>query len=69
MHAQTRDNGKFGCRVIFPDHKKTELDIFAYLPDEFLGETEEEGKQNGCLAGLHKIAGAAPTCCSSTLRA
>ena len=64
-HAQTRDDGKFGCRVIFPDHKKKELDVFAYLPDELLGDTEEEGKQRGCLAGLHKIAGAAASSFSS----
>lgn len=56
-HVQTRDSGKFGCRVIFPDNKKSELDLIVYLPDEFLADTEDEAKQSGSLAGLHKIAG------------
>lgn len=55
---QTRDNGKFGCRVIFPHPKKTDQDEFAYLPDELLADNEEDAKQRGSLAGLNHIAGA-----------
>jgi hypothetical protein len=55
---QNKDSGKFGCRVVFPHSKKSELDTFVYLPDEYLADTEDEAKQSGCLAALHKIAGA-----------
>lgn len=56
--VQNKDNGKFGCRVVFPDSKKSEHDVLVYLPDEYLANTEDEAKQSGSLAALHKIAGA-----------
>lgn len=54
---QNKDDGKFGCRVIFPHPKKAELDKFVYLPDELLADNEEDAKQYGSLAGLNHIAG------------
>jgi hypothetical protein len=60
--VQKKDNGKMGCRVVFPDHKKAELDILVYLPDEYLADDEDEAKQRGCLAALHKIAGTTCRC-------
>jgi hypothetical protein len=57
-HVQSKDNSKFGCRVVFPHSKKSELDVLVYLPDEYLADTEDEAKQNGSLAALYKIAGA-----------
>lgn len=55
--VQAKENGKFGCRIIFPHPKKAELDEFAYLPDELLADNEEDAKQRGSLAGLNHIAG------------
>jgi hypothetical protein len=51
---------KWGCKVVIPHERKSELDIVVFLPDELLAPNESEAKELGSLAALHSVAGELP---------
>jgi hypothetical protein len=48
---------KWGCKVVIPHERKSELDVVVFLPDELLTSNQEEAKELGSLAALHRVAG------------
>jgi hypothetical protein len=58
---------KWGCKVVIPHERKSELDIVVFLPDELLAPNESEAKELGSLAALHRVAGELPSPTSNNL--
>ena len=43
--------------MVLPHERKEELDVVVFLPDELLADSEDQAKELGSLAALHRIAG------------
>lgn len=52
-----RDGVSWSCKVVLPHERQSDKDIVVFLPDKYAATDEEEAKQRGAVAALHRIAG------------
>lgn len=51
------DGVSWTCKVVLPHERQSEKDIVVFLQDKYAATDEEDAKQRGAVAALHRIAG------------
>ncbi|GIL84569.1 hypothetical protein Vretifemale_13233, partial [Volvox reticuliferus] len=56
-HPRQLEDGRWICKVVLPDEKRREDDIVVLLDEKYGAEDEQQARERGAVAALHRVQG------------